>query len=71
MNKEFIYTIKLRYKAIYNLNRQLPPYYALETILLELSKVLELSGFIVIKDNELNAIKKPIKIIKAIKEDYQ
>ena len=66
INKEFIYTIKLRYKAICDLNRELPLYYALETILLELSDIPELSGFIVIKDNELNAIKKPAKTITII-----
>jgi hypothetical protein len=65
-NKDFIYTIKLRYKAVYNLNRELPLYYALETILSELSDILELSGFIVIKDNELNAIEKPAKTITII-----
>ncbi|CAP98387.1 hypothetical protein PCH_Pc22g10990 [Penicillium rubens Wisconsin 54-1255] len=37
-----------------------------ETILLELSDIPELSGFIVIKDNELNTIKKPIKTITII-----
>lgn len=66
INKEFIYTIKLRYKAICDLNRELPLYYALETILLELSDIPELSGFIVIKDNELNAIEKPAKTITII-----
>jgi hypothetical protein len=58
--------VKLRYKAIYDLNGELPLYYALETMLLELSDMLELSGFIVIKDNELNAIKKLAKIITII-----
>jgi hypothetical protein len=43
--------MKLRYKAVYDLNRELPLYYALETILSELSDIPELSGFIVIKDN--------------------
>ena len=66
INEEFIYTIKLRYKAICDLNRELPLYYALETILSELSDILELSGFIVIKDNELNAIEKPTKTITII-----
>ncbi|CAP80123.1 hypothetical protein PCH_Pc12g04960 [Penicillium rubens Wisconsin 54-1255] len=37
-----------------------------KTILLELSDIPELSGFIVIKDNELNAIKKPAKTITII-----
>jgi hypothetical protein len=32
-------------------------------MLLELSDILELSGFIIIKDNELNTIKKPTKTI--------
>jgi hypothetical protein len=65
-NEEFIHTMKLRYKAVCDLNRELPPYYALETILSELSDIPELSGFIVIKDNELNAIEKPAKTITII-----
>ena len=65
-NEEFIYTVKLRYKAICDLNRELPLYYALETMLLELSDIPELSGFIVVKDNELNAIEKPAKTITII-----
>ncbi|KZN92634.1 hypothetical protein EN45_027940 [Penicillium chrysogenum] len=48
------------------MNGQLPPYYALETILSELSEVPELSGFIVVKDNELNAIEKPAETITII-----
>ncbi|CAP80907.1 hypothetical protein PCH_Pc12g12800 [Penicillium rubens Wisconsin 54-1255] len=35
-------------------------------MLLELSDILELSGFIIIKDNELNTIKKPTKTITII-----
>jgi hypothetical protein len=65
-NKEFIHAVKLRYKAVCDLNGELPPYYALETILSELSDMPELSGFIVVKDNELNAIEKPAKTITII-----
>ena len=66
INEDFIYAVKLRYKAVCDLNGELPPYYALETMLSELSDVLELSGFIVVKDNELNAIEKPAKTITII-----
>jgi hypothetical protein len=65
-SEEFIHAVKLRYKAVCDLNGKLPPYYALETMLSELSDVPELSGFIVVKDNELNAIEKPAETITII-----
>jgi hypothetical protein len=55
-SEEFIDTLKLRYKAICDLNRDLPAYYPLQIMLSELAKVPELAGFIIVKDNELNAV---------------
>ncbi|KAJ5922443.1 hypothetical protein N7516_010146, partial [Penicillium verrucosum] len=44
----------------------IPPYYALQTMLIELMEVPELNSLIVVKDNELNAIENPVTMITMI-----
>ncbi|KAJ5120431.1 uncharacterized protein N7515_009819 [Penicillium bovifimosum] len=62
-SEEFLRTLKRQYRAICALNGNLPPYYPLEAMLSELAEIPELSVFILVKDNELNAIEDPVETI--------
>jgi hypothetical protein len=61
-SEEYINTLKLAYKAICDLHADIPPYHALQMMLSQLAEVQELNSFIVRKDNELNAIDKPVRL---------
>ncbi|KAJ9489623.1 hypothetical protein VN97_g3650 [Penicillium thymicola] len=63
---EFIVSMKAIYKTLVDLKSGIPPYYALQTMLIELMEVPELNSFIVVKDNELNAIENPVTMITMI-----
>lgn len=65
-SEEFINALKARYRTLSDLEGNMPPYYALQTMLLELMEVPELKSFIVVKDNELNAVENPVKDITII-----
>jgi hypothetical protein len=53
--------MKLRYKAVYDLNRELPLYYALETILSELS-----DSTIPIKIDNSNCLRRFLNSVKLV-----
>ncbi|OQE03959.1 hypothetical protein PENSOL_c001G08214 [Penicillium solitum] len=62
-SEEFITSMKATYKTLAGLKSGIPPYYALQTMLMELMEVPELTSFIIVKDNELNAIENPATTI--------
>jgi hypothetical protein len=62
-SEEYIDALKLAYKAICDLHADIPPYHALQMMLSQLAEVQELNSFIVVKDNELNAIEKPVQTV--------
>ncbi|KAJ5406820.1 hypothetical protein N7465_008104 [Penicillium sp. CMV-2018d] len=64
--EEYITAMKKTYKTLSDLKSRLVPYFALQAMLIELSDVPELESFIVLKDNELNAIKDPVETIRVI-----
>ncbi|KAJ5926178.1 hypothetical protein N7516_007951 [Penicillium verrucosum] len=63
---EFIVTLKATYKTLMDLKSRISPYFALQTMLIELIEVPELNSFIVVKDNKLNAIENPVTTITMI-----
>lgn len=62
----FIVALKTRYKTLYDLRGATVAYYTLQIMLLELVTVPELQIFIVVKYNELNAIKYPAETITIV-----
>lgn len=64
--EEYISGMKKTYKTLVDLKSRLVPYFALETMLMELRDVTELESFIVLKDNELNAVKDPVEEITIV-----
>ena len=62
-SEEYIDALKLAYEAICDLHADIPPYHALQMMLSQLAEVQGLNSFIVVKDNELNAIEKPVQTI--------
>ncbi|KAJ5420288.1 hypothetical protein N7465_002807 [Penicillium sp. CMV-2018d] len=63
---EFIISMKATYKTLADLKAGISPYFALQTMLMELIGVPGLNSFIVVKDNELNAIENPVTAITMI-----
>lgn len=65
-SEEFITSMKATYKTLTDLKSGIPPYYALQTMLIELMEVPVLNSFIVVKDNELDAIDNPATAITIV-----